>query len=134
MAAEPQVIPTGDKIWINRHETVSQPVDNIYMILNGDTGNVLNDYNATTAGIQKLVGSAVSAGKTLRALGGCWSFSDIAATDGWLVNTMGLNMLFTISDPSISDAYTGNPGQLLLVQCGNSVQELNRYQLGRASC
>jgi hypothetical protein len=127
MALQPQVIPSGDKIWINRHETVAQPVDNIYSIINGDTGNVLNDYNATTLAIQGLIGKAINSGKTLRALGGCWSFSDVAATDGWLVNTMGLNMLFTISLKSISDQYTGNRNQLLLAQCGNSVQELNRY-------
>ncbi len=127
MAAQPQVIPTGDKTWINRHETFVQPVDNIYTIVNGDTGNILNDYNATVNAIQKLIGEAIKAGKTIRALGGCWSFSDIAATDGWLVNTMGLNMLFTISVNSISAGYPGNRDQLLFAQCGNSVQELNRY-------
>jgi hypothetical protein len=127
MALQPQVIPSGDKIWINRHETVTQPVDNIYTIFNGDSGNVVNDYNATTAAVQDLIGKAVNEGKTIRALGGCWSFSDVAATDGWLVNTMGMNMLFTISARSISPDYTGNRDQLLFVQCGNSVQELNRY-------
>jgi hypothetical protein len=127
MASQPQVIPTGDKVWINRHETVKQPVDNIFTILNGDTGNVVNDYNATTAAIQVLLGKAIHDGKTLRALGGCWSFSDIAATDGWLVNTMGLNMVFTISSRSISPSYKGNGDQLLFAQCGNSVQELNRF-------
>jgi len=127
MSAEPQIIPTGDKTWTNRHETFNQPVDNIYTIVNGDTGDTLHDYNATTIAIQHLIKKAISEGKTLRALGGCWSFSDIAATDGWLVNTMGMNMLFTISAKSISDGYTGNRDQLLFAQCGNSMQELNRY-------
>ena len=127
MAAQPQVIPTGDKIWINRHETLEQPVDNIFTIINGDTGNMVNDYNATTVAIQGLIGRAINEVKTLRALGGCWSFSDIAATNGWLVNTMGLNMLFNISVSSISAAYQGNRNQLLFAQCGNSVQELNRF-------
>ena len=84
-----------------------QPVDNIYTIINGDTGNLVNDYNATTVAIQNLIGRAVNEGKTLRALGGCWSFSDIAATDGWLVNTMGMNLLFNISVNSVSTEYQG---------------------------
>ena len=127
MALTPQVIATGDKTWINRHETFTQPVDNIYTILNGDSGDLLYDYRATVSAVQDLIGKAMAEGKTLRALGGCWSFSDIAATDGWLVNTMGLNMLFTISAQSISGNYAGNRDQLLFAQCGNSVQELNRY-------
>jgi hypothetical protein len=127
MAALPKVIASGDKIWINRHETFEQPVDNIFTIINGDTGDLVNDYIATTLAVQNLIGRAANEGKTIRALGGCWSFSDVAATDGWLVNTMGLNMLFNISVNSISTEYKGNRNQLLFSQCGNSVQELNRY-------
>jgi hypothetical protein len=127
MGAEPSVIASGDKSWINRHETFTQAVEDIFTIQNGDSGNLLDDYNATAQAVAGLIGRAVAEKKSLRALGGCWSFSDIAATDGWLVNTMGMNMLFNITPGSISDRYTGNREQLLLAQCGNSVQELNRY-------
>lgn len=127
MAILPEVIATNDKSWQNRHETVVQPIDNLFTIMNGDSGNLIDDYNATTAAIQSLIGKALAENRTLRALGGCWSFSDIAATDGWLVNTLNLNLLFTISQTSIIESYTGDKNQLLLVQCGTSIQELNRY-------
>lgn len=134
MAILPEVIATGDKSWQNRHETFIQPIDNLFTIMNGDSGNLINDYNATTTAIQTLLGNAVVAKRTLRALGGCWSFSDIAATDGWLVNTLNLNLLFRISGNSIDAKYTGDFNQLLFVQCGTSIQELNRYlePLGKA--
>ncbi|HEY4786322.1 MAG TPA: FAD-binding protein, partial [Bacteroidales bacterium] len=48
-------------------------------------------------------------------------------TDGWILNTRFLNILFNITPNSISNAYAGDRNQLLFVQCGNSVQELNRY-------
>lgn len=130
MAILPVVEASGDKIWKNRHETFSQAIDNLYTISNGDSGNLTNDYNATTAAIQQLIGEAQAGGKTLRALGGCWSFSEIAATDGWLVNTLNLNFLFNISEASIDQNYKGDKNQLLFAQCGVSVQELNRYLEG----
>jgi hypothetical protein len=128
MPAQPQITPTDDKTWTNRHNTFTQPIDNLFDIANGDTGNAVNDYNATTAAIQSLIGRAIAENKTIRALGGGWSFSKVAATDGWIVNTKQLNMLFNIRNPqSISPQYTGNHDQLLFAQCGNSVQELNDW-------
>src|SRR6267142_1013222 len=100
MPSQPQLIPTNDKIWINRHETFQQPIDNLFDISNGDTGDILADYNATTAALQGLLARAIALGKTIRALGGGWSFTTVAATDGWMVNTKQLNMLFNISPAS----------------------------------
>ena len=128
MPAQPELTPTNNKKWTNRHDTFTQSIDNLFDIANGDTGNILNDYNATTTAMQSLIGRAIAENKTIRALGGGWSFSKVAATDGWIVNTKQLNMLFNIRNPqSISPQYQGNHDQLLFAQCGNSVQELNTW-------
>jgi len=127
MAKTPEISPLGFKTWANRHETFTQTINNYYDIKNGDTGNIVSDYNATTAAVQTLIGQAITEGRTVRALGAGWSFSPIAATDGWILNTRFLNMLFTVTSDSTSNIYPGDRNQLLFVQCGNSVQELNLY-------
>jgi FAD/FMN-containing dehydrogenase len=127
MAIIPQIRSTNLKVWTNRHETFKQPIADLFDISNGDTGNMLADYNATTLAIGQLIDKAVLARKTVRALGGGWSFTRVAATNGWMANTKHLNMRFTISEANIDPAYTGPKDQLLFAQCGNSVQELNDY-------
>ena len=122
----PEIKATNLKAWTNRHETFTQAIDNLFDIANDDTGNMVNDYNATTAAIQAFLGRAIAENKTVRALGGGWSFSKVAAAEGWILNTKKLTMLFPINDPqNISTQYTGSPGHLFFVQCGNSIQELN---------
>jgi hypothetical protein len=127
MAATPQLRPTNLRVWTNRHETFRQAIDELYDISNGDTGDMLQDYNATTQAIGQLIDKAVQKGETLRALGGGWSFTKVATTNGWMVNTKHLNMHFTISESNIDAGYLGPHDQLLLAQCGCSVQELNDY-------
>ena len=85
MAKTPEINPLGFKTWANRHDTFTQTINNYYDIKNGDTGNIVSDYNATTAAVQTLIGQAITEGRTVRALGAGWSFSPIAATDGWLL-------------------------------------------------
>jgi hypothetical protein len=119
------------RVWTNRHETFKQPIQDLFDVLNGNTGDILNDYNATTLAIGQFIDSAVQRGKTIRALGGGWSFTRVATTDGWMLNTKNLTMRFTISDANIDAAYAGPRDQLLLAQCGNSVQELNTYLRAR---
>src|SRR6186997_2810 len=118
MPTQPTITPTNNKTWTNRHNTFTQSIDNLFDIANGKTGVAINDYNATTAAIQAFIGKAITANKTIRALGGGWSFSKVAATDGWILDTKQLNMLFTVRSTSISPQYTGNQDQLLFAQCG----------------
>jgi hypothetical protein len=128
MPAQPQITQTNLKVWTNRHNTYKQPINNLFDIANGDTGNIVDRYNATTASIQTLIGKAIQEKKSLRALGGGWSFSKVATTDGWMLNTKKLNMLFPIKNPqNISSQYPGRKDQLLFAQCGNSIHELNNY-------
>jgi len=128
MAAQPQITQTNLKVWTNRHDTFKQPINNLFDVANGDTGSMVDRYLATTASIQALIGKAIEQGKSLRALGGGWSFSKVATTDGWMVNTKKLNMLFPINNPQNTSAnYRGRHDQLIFAQCGNSIQELNTY-------
>ena len=45
---------TGKKAWTNRHETFTFPIDDLYNLGNEKTNSILNDYNTSTAGIQKM--------------------------------------------------------------------------------
>lgn len=125
MSTNPQFAPTDLKEWENRHHTFRQPIDNLFDAINGDTGDVIADYNNMTIAIQKKIGEAIETNKRLKVLGGGWSFTKIATTDGWMVDSKQLNMTATVSGQSISPNYQGDKNQLLFAQCGNSVKELN---------
>jgi hypothetical protein len=123
---------TNQKTWTNRHETFTERIDNLFDIANPNTGNAIDDYNSTTTTIQRLLGMARLQNKGVRALGGGWSFTKVAVTDGWIINTKQLNLKFNIRDESIDAAYTGRRNHLLFAQCGTSVQELNTYLRARS--
>jgi FAD/FMN-containing dehydrogenase len=127
MPATPQIKPTNLKVWTNRHENFKQKIDNLFDISNGNTGNILNDYNATTTAIGQFMETAIQKKKRLRVLGSGWSFTKVVATEGWMLDTKHLNMIFTIGADSVDAQYTGRKDQLLFAQCGNSVQEINTY-------
>jgi hypothetical protein len=124
----PSITATNQKTWINRHETVHQAIDNLFDIANGETDDIVDDYNATTIAIQDLIKKAIQQKKGLKPLGGGWSFSEVTCTDGWLLNTKLMNLLIEIRNAgSLSNQYKGNRNDLLFAQCGNSMQELNNY-------
>lgn len=126
--SQPQIRPTNATQWTNRHDTFTQPINNLFDLINGNTGNGFDDYNAMTEAIQALLAKAITENKTVRALGGGWSFSKVAAAEGWILNTKMLNMIFPIrSTQSLSPNYNGTPNNLLFAQCGNSIQELNDW-------
>lgn len=130
MPSQPQIRPTNKNSWTNRHDTFTQPINNLFDVINGNTGDGFADYNATTAAIQAMLGRAIAENRTVRALGGGWSFTKIAAADnnGWILNTKWLNMRFPIRNTaSLSPQFNGTPQQLLFAQCGNSIQEINNW-------
>ncbi|MES2777196.1 MAG: FAD-binding protein [Bacteroidota bacterium] len=127
MLTKPLIKPTNLKSWTSRHATFTQKLDNLLEMRNGDTGNVTEDYNAMTRIILDLVGKAIKANVRIRALGGGWSFTKVAATEGWLLDTKQLNMVFNIGKASVSTAYKGSNTNLVFAQCGNSVKELNDF-------
>ena len=108
--SQPQIRPTNSTAWTNRHDTFTQPIDNLFDLINGSSGNGFDDYNAMTDAIQLFLGRAIAENKTVRPLGGGWSFSKVAAADGWILNTKMLNMLFPIRNPqSLSPQYANIP-------------------------
>jgi len=116
---------TGNTEWIPRHETFVQPIHDLYDLANANTGNVLRDYNATTVGVQRIIREAIDRGLRLRAVGGEWSWTRIAATDGILLNTKPLNLTFPISGASTHPDYAHTNEDLYFAQCGVSIQELS---------
>jgi FAD/FMN-containing dehydrogenase len=75
--------------------------------------------------LSMMIDAAARDGVRLRGLGGTWSLSNCAATDGYLVNTKPLRMRSRLPETMVSTAYRGSFRDLLLVQCGASIQKLN---------
>jgi hypothetical protein len=46
--SQPQIRPTNATQWTNRHDTFTQPINNLFDLINGNTGNGFDDYNAMT--------------------------------------------------------------------------------------
>ena len=73
-----------------------------------------------------LVQQAKQQGRRMRGLGSSWALTDIAVTDGWLVNTKLLNGCFDISDRYFEAGYPAEKRPfVVLAQCGISIGELN---------
>lgn len=117
--------PTNQTRWSPRHETFVQAITNFYDLANDDTGSIIDDYNATTTGLQQLLQDAIDKNLRLRVLGGEWSFTGITATDGIMLNTKPLNLTFRITPANVSEAYSKTASDLYFSQCGVSVQELS---------
>jgi hypothetical protein len=76
--------------------------------------------------VQKLVGRAFAERRRLRAVGGAWSFSDVAAVPGgWVLSTGFANRLAQVPPGDIVPGYGGDRDGLFLLQTGVSVGELN---------
>jgi len=120
------------KIWDNWHESVHQKVTRLVDIWNGEPSRAtIAGYNATTAGLQGLVKQALDEGLSLRALGGGWAFTPVAATDGILLNTKPLNYQFRLANANLHANYQGRGDNLVFAQGGVSIAELNTTLLAR---
>ena len=113
--------------WTNRHRNVVQAYDRLYDVWNPPppTTDFLGDLQLTVAALQGILRDALHDNVSLRALGGGWSLSQAAVTDGRLVNTKPLNWYFPVAATGVSPAYTGDPSLLMYLQCGVSVDEAN---------
>lgn len=124
MPTQPEIIKSGLQQWENRHLTFTQQLDDVYDMWNARTGNPLSDYNAMTGAIQAFLREAIAANACVRALGAGWSWTRIAATEGRMLNTKGLNLRFNVPQASVSPQYAKPANHLLFAQCGNSMREL----------
>ncbi|AUD05756.1 FAD-binding protein [Spirosoma pollinicola] len=120
-----RIHPTNQRKWKPRHETFEQGIENLYDLVNDETDSIVDDYNSTTVGIQKIIAEAVQKKRHLRAIGGEWSFTKISATDGILLNTKLLNLTIKITPSSVQASYPKTADDLFFCQCGVSVQEIS---------
>ena len=134
MPLQPTIQTTNLKELSNRHGTFRHSINNLFNIANGDTGILVNDYNATTAAIQQLLGRALRENKTVRCLGSNWSWTRIGFTNDWIIHTKRLNILKRILPAEVFPSYPFVPDGLVFAQCGCTIQELSRELrvLGRA--
>src|SRR5690606_1514124 len=121
-------VDTNNTKWINRHLTFEVPIDKLYDVWNSDNGDILHSYCQMSKLIQTEMKACMIAGTPMRFLGGGWNWSKIAtAPNGRMYNTKGLNHRFTLAPSLIDESYTVHQDDLLFVQCGVSVHELNSY-------
>ncbi|HET9040861.1 MAG TPA: FAD-binding protein [Gemmatimonadales bacterium] len=118
---------TGQRRWQNWHQTVDQSLERWLVVSNADPHqSTIPGYNATTRVLQDLMGQARDKDLSIRAHGGTWSFSPIAATEGILLNTQPLNYRFRMGAEQFHPANAGGAA-LIFAQCGMAIVELNRY-------
>lgn len=124
----PRIEVTGPVDWVNRHGNVPAHVARLFDLRNPlTTGNqaTLEAYNAMTAALQDLVSQAQAANVRLRAAGAGWSLSEVAVTDGWLLNTQPLDFTFRLGAEMLVDSAQEHTANLLFAQCGIGVAQLS---------
>ena len=129
----PVVHMAANKPWKNWHESVDIPqVAQQVDVWNGEPGRVtVGCYNATTRALQNLIGQALAEALPIRAAGGTWSFTPVAATAGMLINTRFLNYQFRLTRHHVHAGFAGRIDDLAFAQCGTSIAELSGHFLAR---
>jgi FAD/FMN-containing dehydrogenase len=123
----------GPQPWQNVHVTVKTQLSDLIQIDNSAPAGTpqpgsMAALRQAARDLDKLVRDARQQGKRMKALGSGWALSNIAITDGWLINTKALNGCFELSDAFFDSVYP--PGQrpfVVLAQAGVSIAELNVY-------
>ena len=117
------------------HENFRYRIEDLFEIRNGDNPSVLGGYNETTKVIQQFLQDALQSNQSVRAMGGNWSWTTVAFTKGWIVNTLRLNRIKITLPEEIEPSYgTFEENKLFFTQCGCSIIELNNvlHSLGRS--
>lgn len=118
--------------WTNKHGNVVQRIERLYDVWNPPppVSDGWGDLRLTIAGLQSILADAEQNNARVRAVGGAWSLSTAAATNGWLVNTRPLNWIFPLRANHVLPAIT-NVSEQIFVQCGTSVAEVNTWLANR---
>ena len=120
------VKPRDIKEWISWHRNVKQSIEGYFDIANENGNPSIKKYNITTSNIQILLREAVKKGVSVRPFGGTWSFSDIASSPHWMVDTAYLNWFFPMNDNLLEGAYTNRTNELFFIQGGIHISQINR--------
>jgi len=117
-----------------RHQSFRQALDGEYGFrLDRGGPPPLERYNATTRELQEIVAECLRDGVTLRARGSLWSLSPVAVTDGRLIDTKALRQAFSLPPSLVEPGYAaagGEADKLRFLECGNSIDAVNRYLFG----
>jgi hypothetical protein len=119
--------------WTNKHQNVTQAFDRLYSVMNppSPVTDFFGDLRLTVGALQGLIADAIRDKITLRAVGGGWSLSHAAVTDGRLLDTLGMNWAFPCDSTSVVPGYAADPALLMYLQCGVSVREANDILSGQ---
>ena len=123
----PRDVETG------RHGAFRQRMDGEYGFRLDQGGRApLESYNAITGELQAIIAECLRDGMRLRARGSLWSLSPVAVTDGRLIDTKALRQAFSLPAALVDPRYSaaGEGDKLRFVECGNSIDALNRYLFG----
>ena len=126
----PELKDLNQTVWTPKHLTFDQPLQGVFRLDNPGAGTNEARYKATARNLQRLLADAIAKGTRLRAYGGTWSMSRCAATDGWLIGTKSLNLLFHLRERSIRPEYPGDRDALWLAQGGCSIAGLSEQLKG----
>ncbi len=114
--------------WINHHQNVTQAYDRLYDVFNptpAGAPNFMTDLAPTISALEGIIGDAITDQVRLRALGGGWSLSTAAVTNGRLINTQNLNWRFPLGAGATAPGYPGDASLLMYMQAGMSVAVAN---------
>ncbi|HYH79700.1 MAG TPA: FAD-binding protein [Longimicrobium sp.] len=120
----------GPQTWKNIHSTFETRLEDLIDVDNSVPGGGIAAgfelFNQAARDLDSIARDARDKGKRVRALGASWALTDIAVTDGWLINTKLLNGCFDLGDNMFEASYPQDKRRLLvLAQCGMSIAELN---------
>ena len=123
----------GPRKWDNIHVTQQARLKDLIDVDNAPPGAgaapaPLELLRQTAGSFDEIIQDARRQRQRIRGLGSAWALTDIAITDGWLVNTKLLNGIFEVADRFFAPTYPAAARPLLvLAQCGASINELNIY-------
>jgi len=117
---------TNIKSWENFHRIFNQHVAAFYLSQNGNSGQPREDYNTMTRLIQRLIGECIQKKITLRAVGSGWSFTKVATTNGYVLDTTGMNTIFDLTKLDVTSNYA-DFSSLCFLQCGVKIRDINHH-------
>ena len=120
----------GPQAWKNVHATMTAHLADLIDVDNAAPGGGIPAgwelFRQAARDLDQLARQARDQGTRIRALGAGWALTDIAVTDGWLVNTKLLNGCFDLGDQLFEPGFPGDRRPfVVLAQCGISIAELN---------
>jgi FAD/FMN-containing dehydrogenase len=124
---------SGPRRWENVHFSARSDLADLLLVDNSASAgtpqpNGFAALQQASRDLDGLIQEARDKSIRIRALGAGWALSDIAVTDGWLVNTKALNGCFEVADRFFAAAYDpANRPFVILAQAGMSIAELNGY-------